>query len=295
MADEKKKFTKNMPPSLFDNLDLFAADYGNPSCSLAMNGVAQKKAERAVLRAEKAKQKREKNARNIEAAISAFEAEDWNAGLMLAEKTDMKDARIQYWMGCFYEEGFLLERSPELSAEFYRDAAEQGHEDAKRRLDRMHIKGWCASFPEEAEWVSLRRCRAAAESGDAEAQVTWGNILACDGEYEEARAWHVKAEEQKNARALYCIGKALESGRLVDNGKDVALQYYREAAKLGDFAAMLRLKYHFRENTELILPSTDELRRDFIKGKDGIYRKRVKTGAWLPVSELWMTGEYFLI
>ena len=62
MADEKKKSTKNMPPSLFDNLDLFAADYGNPSCSLAMNGVAQKKAERAVLRAEKAKQKHAKAA-----------------------------------------------------------------------------------------------------------------------------------------------------------------------------------------------------------------------------------------
>ena len=251
------------------------------------------KAERAMLRAEKAKQKREKDALYTAKALEAFEAEDWNAGLQFARQVDTDDVQIQYWMGRFYEEGFLFERSPEASAEFYRDAAAQGHEDAKRRLDRMHIKGYGASFPEEAEWVSWKRCREAAERGDAEAQVTWGNILACDGEYEEAREWHVRAEKQKNPRALYCIGRAFESGRLIDNGKGVALQYYRDAAKLGDFAAMLRLKYHFKEDCELILPPDEELRRDFIKDKDGIYHKRVKTGPWLPVYQMWMASEYW--
>lgn len=30
---------------------------------------------------------------------------------------------------------------------------------------------------------------------------------------------------------------------------------------------------------------------DFIKGEDGIYRKRVKTGPWLPVYQKWMVNE----
>ena len=248
--------------------------------------------ESVMLKAENIKKKHDRDARNMEAAIAAFEAGDWNAGFKHAWKTDMNDARIQYWMGLFYEEGYLLERDPEVSAEYYRNAADQGHEDAKRRLDRMHIEGYSASFPEEAEWVSWKRCREAAERGDAEAQAIWGNVLACDGEYEEAREWHVKAEKQNNPKALYCIGRAFESGCLIDNGKDVALQYYRDAAKLGDFAAMLRLKYKFNENCELILPSDEELRRDFIKGKDGIYRKRIKTGPWLPVYPNWAVNEY---
>ena len=288
---KKSKNVKKRPPSLFDSIDLFNEAVENCAGSTAMN-VATQKAERARLREEKEKQRREENARNLEAAIAAFEAGDWNAGFKLAQKRDMDDAGIKYWLGRFYEEGFMLERSPEASAEFYRDAAEEGHEDAKRRLDRMHIEGYSASFPAEAEWVSWKRCREAAERGDAEAQAIWGTILFFDGKYEEARAWHIKAEKQNNPKALYCIGRALESGRLIDNGKDVSVQYYRDAAKLGDFAAMLRLKYKFNENCELILPSDEELRRDFIKGKDGIYRERIKTGPWLPVYPNWAVNEY---
>ena len=55
---------------------------------------------------------------------------------------------------------------------------------------------------------------------------------------------------------------------------------------------MLRLKYHFKEKCELILPPDEELLRDFIKGKDGIYRKRVKTGPWLPVNPNWSCVVY---
>ena len=287
----RKKKTTRTPPSLFNNINWLKEAVENCAGSTAMN-VATQKAERARLREEIEKQKREENARNLEAAIAAFEAGDWNAGFKLAQKRDMDDDRIKYWLGRFYEEGFMLERSPEASAEFYRDAAEEGHEDAKRRLDRMHIEGYSASFPEEVEWVSWKRCREAAERGDAEAQTAWGTILFFDEKYEEAREWHVKAEKQNNPKALYCIGRAFESGRLIDKGRDVALQYYRDAAKLGDFAAMLRLKYQFKENCELILPPDEELRMDFIKGKDGIYRKRVKTGPWLPVNPNWSCVEY---
>lgn len=289
----RKKKTTRTPPSLFDNINLLNEALENSAGSTVMN-VETQKAERARLREEKEKQRREENARNIEAAIAAFEAGDWNAGFKLAQKRDMDDARIKYWLGRFYEEGFMLERSPEASAEFYRDAAEEGHEDAKRRLDRMHIDGYRASFLEEAEWVSWKRCREAAERGDAVAQAIYGIIMVFEGKDAEASKWHSMAENQKSAKALYYIGRALESGHLFDDSKEVALQYYRDAAKLGDFAAMLRLKYMFNENCELILPSDEELRRDFIKGKDGIYRKRVKTGPWLPVNPNWAFNEYRL-
>ena len=285
-----KKKVKRGPPSLFDNFNALIEVAENRHDE-SLENKEMLKAERAKIRAEKAKEKREKKARNIEAALVAFEAEDWNTGFKLAWKTDMKDARIRYWLGRFYEEGFMLERSPESSAGYYSDAAEHGHEDAQRRLDRMHIEGHSASFPEEAERVSWKRCRKVAEQGDAEAQAVYGVIMAFAGNDAEAGKWHVKAENQKNARALYYIGRALESGHLLDDCKDLALEYYRNAAKLGDFAAMLRLKYQLKENCELILPPDEELRRDFIKGKDGIYRKRVKTGPWLPVYQKWMASE----
>ena len=196
---KKSRVVRNEPPSLFDDLSLFGGpDDKNRSGGSTANG-EKEKAERAKIRAEKAREKREKVARNTEATIAAFEAGNWNAGYKLAGNADWYDPRIQYWLGRFYEEGFMLERDPEGSVEFYRNAAEHGHEDAKRRLDRMHIEGFGASFPVEAEWVSWKRCREAAERGDAEAQAIWGTILFFDGKCVEAREW----QRSKTVRGHY--------------------------------------------------------------------------------------------
>ena len=51
----------------------------------------------------------------MEKALEAFAAEDWNAGLRFAERTDMKDARIQYWMGYCFESGLGV-RKDEVKA-----------------------------------------------------------------------------------------------------------------------------------------------------------------------------------
>jgi len=103
-------------------------------------------------------------------ALDAFGRKDWMAGLRLAEKTNMKDARIQYYMGCFYEDGFSLERNPHMAAEWYEKAAEQGHEEAKRRLDRMHRNGYNISFAEESDRVDKKQGRNVPRSEDIAAQ-----------------------------------------------------------------------------------------------------------------------------
>ena len=255
-----------------------------------------RKAERARLRAEKERRKREKDALYTAKAIEAFEAGAWDAGLKLAVKIREKNAQIIYWMGRYYEDGYLLDRNPDASSGLYQEAAELGNEEAKRRLARMEIKGNSALFSDDSEWAFLRRCREAAERGNNEAQVAWAEMLdwylRCP--YEESIKWLDKATTNIRPESLYYIGCMFEKDSFFEANEATALELYRKAAKHGDFGAMLKLKYHFNENCELVMPPEEVLRRDFVMGKDGKYHKRVKTGTWLPVRDGWMTNSMWV-
>ena len=282
---------KNESTSRSDNLCSDAVDPNPLSAEAAIDVDKERlKAERARLRAEKEARKREKDVLYTAKALEAFEAGAWDDGWNFAMKIGVKDARILYWMGCYYEDGYLLERNPTAAVEYYRTAAEQGYEEAKRRLARMEIKGNLASFSDDSEWSFLRRCREAAERGDNEAQVAWAEMLSwyLDYPYEESIKWLDKATTNIKPESFYYFGCMFEKDSFFEENETTALELYRKAAKHGDFGAMLKLKYHFNEDYELVMPPEEELRNNFVMGKDGRYHKRVKTGTWLPVREGWM-------
>ena len=77
--------------------------------------------------------------RYLRMALEAFEARNWNAGFDYARQTDMKDARIQYWMGYCHELGLAdMTEDPKNAARWYLLAAEQGDSDAQYRLAVMY-------------------------------------------------------------------------------------------------------------------------------------------------------------
>ena len=227
----------------------------------------------------------------IDKALRAFEEERWYEGLRLAERTDMKDARIQFQMGRFYEEGYMFERNPDIAAEWYEKAAELGHEESRRRFNRMGDGDRPFSFPEDAESLVRKRCRMAAENGDAESQANWGLLLVHDDDDAAAIEWFRKSAAQNNARGQCCLGSAYEEGRGVVKDETEALRWYREAAKNGDYVAMMKLRLQYREPHEAPRIPEKELREHYVKAKDGNFYKRVKTGPWLPVYPVWMPEE----
>ena len=228
------------------------------------------------------------NYKDVNKALEAFGVGDWFAGLRFAEKTDLKDARIQYWMGCFHEDGYLFERSPYLAVEWYRKAAEQGHEEAKHRLGRMHLNGGCYSFAEEAEWVSWKRCREAAERGDAEAQANWGALRLDRGDFPVSLKWFRESAAQGNAKGQCYMGEVYKRGLGVRRDEQEALRWNKEAAKNGGHVVEKNKRKQFLLECERLGSSGKFDQNDFVKGNDGRLRKRVKTGAWIPLPMVWM-------
>ena len=85
---------------------------------------------------------------------------------------------------------------------------------------------------------ALKVWMAAAESGDAEAQNTVGEIfergLGGEPNYEAAVIWYQKAADQGNARAQLNLGTLYESGKGVEKDRLQALNLYRQSWGLQD-------------------------------------------------------------
>ena len=81
--------------------------------------------------------------------------------------------------------------------------------------------------------TALKVWMEAAQRGDAEAQVTVGEIyergLGTEPNYEAAVIWYQKAADQGNSRGLFNLGTLYETGRGVEADRLKALNLYREA------------------------------------------------------------------
>ena len=256
-------------PSLFDNLDMFASV---------------------------ANHRQDSSAENLAKAFELFEKGQWWEGLRFAEKTDMDDAKLQYYMGRFYDEGYAIERNLDYAVEWYEMAASKGHAEARMRSEELlayqsqQFGGGCID-DKAPEYMFRKRCREAAERGDGEAMVRWGYLNTIDGDDATCGMWLTKAESQKSARVLYLLGRVFEIRSDDKNDQEIASDYFWEAAGKGSYDAMLKLKYKFKENCELVDPSEDEIEHDYILGDDGIYHRRIKTGPWLPIRAAWMSND----
>ena len=71
------------------------------------------------------------------AALDAFENEHWAMGMVLADRTDKSDPRLQCFLGYCHENGFGTAKDLDKAKEWYEKAAKQGDESAIKSLERL--------------------------------------------------------------------------------------------------------------------------------------------------------------
>ena len=135
-------------------------------------------------------------------AAAAFAAGDYaNAQEELKPLLEKHDPRAEYATGVLYENGFGVAKNPQLAADWYLKAAEQGNSDAQYNLGAMneHGAGIPVNYAEAARWY-----RPAAEAGDIDALSNLGVL------YENGQG---VPQDKILAMALYNVSVAYAAGR----------------------------------------------------------------------------------
>lgn len=149
-------------------------------------------------------------------AAAAFAAGDYaKAQEALKPLLEKNDPRAEYAMGVLYENGFGVPKTPQLAADWYRKAAEQGNSDAQYNLGAMneHGVGIPVNYAEAARWY-----RPAAEAGDIDALSNLGVL------YQNGQG---VPQDKILAMALYNVSVAYADGRqtqAVQNRQSLANQ-----------------------------------------------------------------------
>lgn len=168
---------------------------------------------------------------------------------MLLKKAKGGDSDAQYKLANKYFEGIDVHKNYEIAVYWYRQAAEQGHKTAIRRLFDCYYNGHGISYDfvdgrsksmEEAEYWA----RKAAELGYDIAQFYLAKTLGLGEDKDkekESIIWCRKAAEQGNAEAQSFLGHKYEYGYGVVQDFQEAVKWYRKAAAQGDEKAKSRL------------------------------------------------------
>lgn len=140
-------------------------------------------------------------------------------------------AEAMYLIGWTYEYGSLgIKQSMAKAVEWHGRAAEQGHDDAKRRLREL----------KEAEPLLL-----AAKKGDAEAQGKLGQMYRRRNDAEAVK-WLKRAAAQGDIRAMNELGDMYQVGSGVTQNYAEAVKWYRLGAEQGDAESQVDLGQMYR-------------------------------------------------
>jgi uncharacterized protein len=147
----------------------------------------------------------------------------------LLSQAESGDREAQYWVGQVWQEGRLVPKDSDVSAEWMLRSAEQGYAPAQEIVGMMYM-GPKGDYGKADMWL-----RRAAEQGNAEAQ-SWlgaayeqGRIGTTD--YREAFKWLRKAAEQGQSDAQVSLGQMYEDGEYVPQNYALAAKWYRKAAE----------------------------------------------------------------
>jgi TPR repeat protein len=114
-----------------------------------------------------------------------------------------------------------------------------------------HSDGVPRPVPDSPSLEDVRSIRAAAKTGDVQAQYRLGSFFRHgrhgSRNYVEAVKWYRKAAEQKDARAQRALGDLYRDGQGVPEDWTEAATWYRRAAEQGDASAQANvgLLYHY--------------------------------------------------
>jgi TPR repeat protein len=143
------------------------------------------------------------------------------------------DSESQYRLARMYYHG-EGERNDALAAQWYEQAAEQGHVKAQNNIGMLYEQG---RGVEQDASLAVGWYRRAADQGLATAQSNLARMydrglgVAQDGA--EAAVWYRRAAEQGHAQAQYRLGRMFDQGTGVPSDLDKAAKWYRRAAKQG--------------------------------------------------------------
>lgn len=141
------------------------------------------------------------------------------------------DANSMFNIGLHYAKGHGVERDFAQAVEWMKKAADAGDDDAPAAIE---------------EYQKLADAYEKAEAGDARAQAVLAEgLMKIGGSLEQAGAgddyiecvkWAEKAAAQDNPDAIWILALAYEHGRGVEENKEVAVDYYKRGAELGNAA-----------------------------------------------------------
>jgi len=164
--------------------------------------------------------------------LAAYRRGDYEAALAewraLAAQGDVES---QYRIARMYYHGEGA-KDDAAAANWYRLAAEQGHDKAQNNLGLLYEEGRGVEpdFAAAATWY-----RHAAEQGLATAQANLGRLyeagLGVDPNQTEAARWYRRSAEQGFAKAQYRLGTMYEEGLGVPRDLAKAAKWYRRAAR----------------------------------------------------------------
>ena len=200
----------------------------------------------------------------VEEAIEAFKGKHWAMGVVLAEKTDMENAEIQFYIGFCCEHGYGIEKNYGEAVDWYKKAAEQGHAKAMRNLGKMYDDGMWAprNVVEAVKWYVD-----AAVKGDKVAKTLLGKLAAdadtapfvsiyaktaFDNDEWERGVVAALSTDMSNCTLQMWLAYCYIEGKGVEKDVDEAFKWCRRAAEGGNHWSMnkLGLMYEFGDGTE---------------------------------------------
>ena len=195
--------------------------------------------------------------------------------------SELGHAESQYSLGYMYAYGECTTKDEEKALFWYRKAAKQGHEKARRMVEGIESRrrpswgfgsysapspqsmsakdayergenyyygrnGFGQDYAEAVKWY-----RKAAEQGYASGQCDLGFMYAngrgVAKDDSEAVKWYRKAVEQGNAQAQCNLGFMYENGRGVTKDDYEAVKWYRKAAEQGNASAQFNLGFMYED------------------------------------------------
>jgi len=143
----------------------------------------------------------------------------------LIQLSNLGCSTSQFYLGQAYEQGICVKKDMAKAAQYYKDAADGDHPEAKYNLGVFYLRGEGGCECSEAKGLKL--IQEAGEQGLGEAMLVIG------GQSKKDNVEDI-AIEMNEVEELFHMGKVMEESELNDSDDEIfALELYRIAAKNG--------------------------------------------------------------